>query len=229
MVFRHFTQRVDVFPGFPAMLFCRCTAVKRPSDIDLTDDPPHYLDPRWRREGGRKVIMGLITTNQSFNLFAKSSIIWSIIHQINWALHCTPVSFISVSQASPHLTLKLNYPISDQYWLAKSQFDFHWSSRKCWKPTSLWIRWSFAEIRSNVVWFSTTTGPWKKVHPCLHCRHRLIPSLLDIILEHLHVIRNIHYNDTVANQHTCHISHLKWTWMFDLLSAYFLIQRPKVV
>lgn len=75
MVFRHFTQRVDVFPGFPAVLFCRCTAVKRPSDIDLADDPPHYLDPRWRREGGREVITGLITTNQSLNLFAESSII----------------------------------------------------------------------------------------------------------------------------------------------------------
>lgn len=60
MTFHHLAQRVDVLPRFPTILLCRRTCVtQRPNNIDLTDDPPHQLDRRGRREG---VIMSLMTT-----------------------------------------------------------------------------------------------------------------------------------------------------------------------
>jgi len=72
MTFHHLTQRVDVLPGSPTILFCKCAVMQRPNNTDLTNEPPHQLDQAWRRKGRQKKFR---VNNQPLNIQAESSII----------------------------------------------------------------------------------------------------------------------------------------------------------
>lgn len=108
-----------------------------------------------------------------------------IFKSILWSLNC--LIYQSLDQWSTALTqsnsfLSIKHVNQSDIWITLSTLwailasqigaIFIRGLKNCWELTSLQIRWSLAEMRSNVIWLSTMTGDWKeRAQHCFHCRH----------------------------------------------------------